>query len=139
MDLLDHQDLPVYPVRLDLPELLDQRGLLELPEQLEPLVQRDPPVLLEQLEPLVQRDPPVLLEQLEPRVLQVLLVPRVQQGIPDPRVRLGLPERPEHLEPPELQALLDLVFITSKIPRQRHHIMMVIDGMIPQRDWNLFG
>jgi hypothetical protein len=69
-------------------------------------------------------------------VLQVLLVPLVQQGILDLLVRLGLAD---HLELPELQVLLDLVFITSKTPRQRHPIMMVIDGMTPQRDWNLFG
>jgi hypothetical protein len=127
MDHLDHlvlQDSQALPARQ---ALLELRVLLERPEQPELLVH------------LVRPDHLVHLEQLELRVLQVLLVPLVQQGILGHLVRLGLREHPEQPELPELQVLLDLVFITSKTPRQRHHIMMVIDGMTPQRDWNLFG
>ena len=130
MDHLDHlvlQDSQALPARQ---ALLELRVLLERPEQPELPVHLDLADHLAHLAHLAH------LEQLVPRVLQVLLAPLVQQGILDPLVRLGLQERPEL---PELQVLLDLVFITSKIPRQRHHIMMVIDGMTPQRDWNLFG
>jgi hypothetical protein len=108
----------VYQVRQDLPERLDQRGLLDLPG---PLVHQVLLVLQELPEPLVKQ---------APQALQVPLVPQALLEQMEPQV---LPELPEPL------VLLDLVFITSLTPLQHHLTQTVIDGMIPQRDWNLFG